>query len=226
MSDHNSAPTPNTRLQQALIDSGLTPQQLAERLEVDPKTVERWINTGRTPFPVHRFAITDALGCSEAELWPGAGAPRKGRQPSCENSRLRRAIFDAKLTPEQLAEALEVRPKTVQRWLTKGTVPYLPHQRAVAVAVGIPETELWPTARRHWTHDYHAGSAASSQDHQTDQQQSATGDAGDSVDGGDRIRALMSWVDDTAPLKERDIHPHTPTSRGHYSRSYGVERSR
>lgn len=38
-----------------------------------------------------------------------------------------------------------------------------------------------------------------------------------------RMRALMSWVDQNSPLKERDIHPDPYRS---YSRGRGVERSR
>ena len=39
----------NDRLRDALLSKGLTPEVLAERLAVDPKTVERWITQGRTP---------------------------------------------------------------------------------------------------------------------------------------------------------------------------------
>ena len=48
---------PNDRLRDALLNKGLTPEAIAERLAVDPKTVERWITTGRTPYPRYRHAI-------------------------------------------------------------------------------------------------------------------------------------------------------------------------
>jgi lambda repressor-like predicted transcriptional regulator len=60
------------------------------------------------------------------------------------NERLRRAVFDARMTPEQLAHKIQVDPKTVQRWIAQGRIPYPVHQHAVAVAVGVPEQELWP----------------------------------------------------------------------------------
>ena len=38
---------PNERLRAALLERGMTPAKLAEALEVDTKTVERWITGGR-----------------------------------------------------------------------------------------------------------------------------------------------------------------------------------
>ncbi|WP_157187046.1 helix-turn-helix domain-containing protein [Nocardia vinacea] len=57
---------------------------------------------------------------------------------------MRQAVFAARMTPQQLAEKVEVDPKTVQRWIAQGRIPYPVHQYAVAVAVGVPEKELWP----------------------------------------------------------------------------------
>jgi transcriptional regulator with XRE-family HTH domain len=61
----------NERLRAALLKKGLTPTQLAERLQVDVKTVERWI-TGRAPYRKHRFTVATLLGVDEAYLWPDA----------------------------------------------------------------------------------------------------------------------------------------------------------
>ena len=63
---------PNDRLRDTLLNKGLTPEDVAERLGVDPKTVERWITLGRTPYPRHRHAIAAMAGESETYLWPGA----------------------------------------------------------------------------------------------------------------------------------------------------------
>jgi transcriptional regulator with XRE-family HTH domain len=62
----------NDRLRDVLLSKGLTPEAVAERLGVDPKTVERWITVGRTPYPRHRHAIAVMAGESETYLWPGA----------------------------------------------------------------------------------------------------------------------------------------------------------
>ena len=63
---------PNDRLRDVLLRHGLTPDQLADRLGVDRKTVERWITLGRTPYPRSRHAIAAMVGEGEAYLWPDA----------------------------------------------------------------------------------------------------------------------------------------------------------
>jgi hypothetical protein len=62
----------NERLRDALLVSGLTTHDLAVKLEVDPKTVERWVTLGRNPYQRHRHRIAAMVGQSEAYLWPGA----------------------------------------------------------------------------------------------------------------------------------------------------------
>ncbi|MFC7278575.1 helix-turn-helix domain-containing protein [Paractinoplanes rhizophilus] len=62
---------PNERLRTAMLERGLTPTALAEALNVDPKSVERWIN-GRTPYRRHRYAVAAQLGVDEVYLWPDA----------------------------------------------------------------------------------------------------------------------------------------------------------
>jgi lambda repressor-like predicted transcriptional regulator len=61
----------NERLRAALLKKGLTPAQLAEQLQVDVKTTERWIG-GRAPYRKHRFAVATLLGVEESYLWPNA----------------------------------------------------------------------------------------------------------------------------------------------------------
>lgn len=62
---------PNERLRTALLERGLTPNELAAALEVDPKSVERWIS-GRIPYRRHRYAVAAHLGVDETYLWPDA----------------------------------------------------------------------------------------------------------------------------------------------------------
>jgi transcriptional regulator with XRE-family HTH domain len=62
----------NDRLRDALLRKGLLPDQLAEELGVDPKTVERWITQGRTPYPKYRHRIAALVRESEQYLWPDA----------------------------------------------------------------------------------------------------------------------------------------------------------
>ncbi|ETK33384.1 XRE family transcriptional regulator [Microbispora sp. ATCC PTA-5024] len=50
----------------------MTIADLAEAIEVDPKTVERWITKGRAPYRKHRYAVATHLGMDETYLWPEA----------------------------------------------------------------------------------------------------------------------------------------------------------
>ena len=49
---------------------GLSATDVAARLGVDPKTVERWY-AGRLPYPRHRAALAEMTGWPERDLWPG-----------------------------------------------------------------------------------------------------------------------------------------------------------
>ncbi|MFD9950426.1 XRE family transcriptional regulator [Nonomuraea sp. NPDC059023] len=45
---------------------------LAEAIQVDPKTVERWVTKDREPYRKHRYAAASYLGADESYLWPKA----------------------------------------------------------------------------------------------------------------------------------------------------------
>lgn len=60
-------------LSRALRSVGLEIVDVAARLSVDPKTVDRWIG-GRLPYPRHRAALVTLTGWSERDLWPGIDA--------------------------------------------------------------------------------------------------------------------------------------------------------
>lgn len=62
------------------------------------------------------------------------------------NEPLRRALWQAQLSEEDVAARLEVDPKTVRRWL-EGRIPYLRHRWALASMLALDETDLWPQAR-------------------------------------------------------------------------------
>lgn len=67
----------NERLRGALVSAGLTPTQLAERVEVDPRTVERWITKGRAPHRTHRLKVAAVLGKDDVYLWPSTANSRQ-----------------------------------------------------------------------------------------------------------------------------------------------------
>lgn len=60
----------NERLRKAFRDAGLRYEQVATALEVDPKTVERWVTQGRVPYPRHRYRIVEMVNVPEGDLWP------------------------------------------------------------------------------------------------------------------------------------------------------------
>jgi transcriptional regulator with XRE-family HTH domain len=62
----------NERLRALLLERGKTPDQLAEAVRVDAKTVERWITKGRLPYRRHRFEVASFLGADESYIWPDA----------------------------------------------------------------------------------------------------------------------------------------------------------
>lgn len=62
------------------------------------------------------------------------------------NEILSRALLRARLTDDDVAARLQVDPKTVRRWL-EGRVPYLRHRWALALLVGVEESDLWPQLR-------------------------------------------------------------------------------
>jgi hypothetical protein len=60
----------NERLRAAISANGETIQSVAEHVGVDPKSVERWITTNRTPHRGHRWKAASFLGVDEVYLWP------------------------------------------------------------------------------------------------------------------------------------------------------------
>ncbi|QDN99838.1 helix-turn-helix transcriptional regulator [Streptomyces sp. S1A1-8] len=63
------------------------------------------------------------------------------------NERLRSALLARGMSVQDLAEAIEVNPKTVERWITQGKVPYRRHQYATASELKVDVTTLWEDSR-------------------------------------------------------------------------------
>jgi DNA-binding transcriptional regulator YdaS (Cro superfamily) len=64
----------NNPLARALRGAGVNEVDVAARLGVDPKTVQRWMS-GRMPYPRHRIALARLTGWSQHDLWPGLPRP-------------------------------------------------------------------------------------------------------------------------------------------------------
>ncbi len=67
-----SAVASNERLRDAMMRAGLDVEGLARELDVDPKTVERWITKGRAPHRKSRAKAAAILGETQSFLWPDA----------------------------------------------------------------------------------------------------------------------------------------------------------
>ena len=63
---------PNERLRVALLQRGHTPTTAANAIGVDPKSVERWISSGRLPYRKHRYKMAALLKVDEESIWPDA----------------------------------------------------------------------------------------------------------------------------------------------------------
>jgi transcriptional regulator with XRE-family HTH domain len=62
----------NERLRSRIADRGVSLDELAQHVQVDPKTVERWITKDRVPHRTHRWATAKYLQADETYLWPDA----------------------------------------------------------------------------------------------------------------------------------------------------------
>jgi lambda repressor-like predicted transcriptional regulator len=72
---------PNENLRAALEQAGLSPDDLAQIVAVDVRTVRRWLSGG-TPYPRQRGKVARALDTTEQHLWPHIpAAPTPNRTP-------------------------------------------------------------------------------------------------------------------------------------------------
>ncbi|CAM5389369.1 helix-turn-helix transcriptional regulator [Streptomyces viridochromogenes] len=65
--------TGNERLRAAMVAANVTIEALADHLGVDPKSVDRWLNTDRTPHARNAEAAAKYLHADAYHLWPRLG---------------------------------------------------------------------------------------------------------------------------------------------------------
>src|SRR3954451_7131459 len=68
----------NERLRRAIQQAGLGLEDVAEHVEIDVKTAERWITKDRVPHARNRVRTAQLLGANELELWPQVGEATSG----------------------------------------------------------------------------------------------------------------------------------------------------
>jgi hypothetical protein len=66
-----------------MLHARLSEQDVAARLQVDPKTVRRWLE-GRLPYLRHRWVLAGLLEADEADLWPEVRAAIVARSRPAE----------------------------------------------------------------------------------------------------------------------------------------------
>lgn len=100
---------PNERLRAAMAAGGGTHATLAARAQVDPKSVERWVNLGRTPRRATALLAAETLGEDVHALWPALRQARSARAVSSELVALydQRADVPVSTFTDMLAEARE-----------------------------------------------------------------------------------------------------------------------
>lgn len=72
----------NERLRAAIVGRGHTISGLAEQIQVDPKTIERWITKERIPHRAHRLRVAGLLDQDDAYLWPATASDAASRSAS------------------------------------------------------------------------------------------------------------------------------------------------
>ncbi|MGA4839083.1 XRE family transcriptional regulator [Streptomyces sp. G45] len=75
---------PNERLRAAVLAEGWTYETLAEKVRVDPKSVERWVNLDRVPRRATALLAAEHLDEDVHALWPALRQARKARAVSPE----------------------------------------------------------------------------------------------------------------------------------------------
>src|SRR5260370_24889349 len=96
----------NDRLRDALMTARVTHEDLAADLDVNVKTVERWITLARTPYPQFRHRISVLVQKDERWLWPD-GYSRKRRGEITESEIVRIYPYRADVPDELWARLFE-----------------------------------------------------------------------------------------------------------------------
>ncbi|WP_327324143.1 helix-turn-helix domain-containing protein [Streptomyces sp. NBC_01210] len=99
----------NERLRAAMAAGGWTYSTLAAKAEVDPKSVERWVNLGRTPRRSTAMLAAETLGEDVHALWPSLRQARSARAVSPELVALheQRANVPVSAFTDMLAQATQ-----------------------------------------------------------------------------------------------------------------------
>jgi hypothetical protein len=85
-----------------MLRARLSEEDVAARLQVDPKTVRRWLE-GRVPYLRHRWVLTGLLDADEADLWPEVRAAITARSRPAD---LKAVYLNRQALPHQAWQSL------------------------------------------------------------------------------------------------------------------------
>lgn len=85
-----------------MLRHGVALEDLATTCGVEPKTVERWINTARVPHRRHRWAAAKLLTADETYLWPDVLESSQSRRGMATRSELVEVFPDRASVPRAL----------------------------------------------------------------------------------------------------------------------------
>ena len=104
----------NERLRRAIQQAGLRLEDVADHVEIDVKTAERWITKGRLPHARNRARTAQLLGVDELELWPELADERTGRA-STDGELVRLYAHRGAVPHERWYELLEATTRAARR---------------------------------------------------------------------------------------------------------------
>jgi transcriptional regulator with XRE-family HTH domain len=96
----------------------------------------------RWPHRMHRTILEKLCGRPAIELG-FAPSSLSSADPGLVNEKLRDAVWGSGIEITELARQVGVDPKTVERWMTGGRIPYRRHRWNASRVLGIDESELW-----------------------------------------------------------------------------------
>jgi transcriptional regulator with XRE-family HTH domain len=94
----------NVRLREAVWESGMELTEFARKIEVDPKTAERWVTRGVIPQPARRWKASLILGIDESEIWPDVASRQEMSEQRLKAPRLKLAEPEEKVTAAAMIE--------------------------------------------------------------------------------------------------------------------------
>lgn len=133
---------PNDRLRTTLLASGYTERSLAKELELDPKSVQRWVTKNVTPRRTAAYRAAKLLDVSPLWLWPELETDHEAaKQPEFVSLYTHRADTPSHLWLDLLQSA------TREIWLFANASLFLPEENPQSIDLIRNKAEAGVTVR-------------------------------------------------------------------------------